>query len=223
MAPCSDDWSLVNDAIPGTECRELDFNLAFESLLLTIVPNICFLLFAAVRIWVLSRKSVKIDSSSRSAFLARAKMVCGAIAVLGNLLAIVGVTIGNETWPALGVAGLTLTLPVSVSSLQSIQCIIDPLQICILIQTSLEHYRSLRSSELLSCYLVIVTAFDPARLRTLITIGYLDSKVVLVAGFIVCLSARAMLFILENISKRSIVLEELAEEVLSSISYLDLS
>jgi len=74
--------------------------------------------------------------------------------------------------------------------------------------TGTEHYRCFRSSQLLSVFLLVTTIFDVARLRSFILVQYDDKKLAFVVGFLLAFASKAMLFVLENISKRSILLDQ---------------
>ena len=113
---CSDEWSFSGSAFPGSECRILDFNLAFESVLLSIVPNVCFFVLSVFHLHTLMAKELKIGTSVRSKTLFGLKLGISFLALAGSLLALIGwVTTGTES--AYGVAALALSIPVSVSGL----------------------------------------------------------------------------------------------------------
>lgn len=114
MSVCFDDWSFGEPAFPGSSCRTLDFNLAFSSLLLSIVPNACFFWIGCMRLVTLNRKSIK--ASSDFSVLYTSKLVCGTLVCLGATVALIGGSIGDGL-PALGITSLALAIPVAVSSI----------------------------------------------------------------------------------------------------------
>ena len=208
MPVCASDWTWDGPAFPGSACRELDFSLIFSSVVLSILPSICFCFLAAHHIYKLSRKEIKINRSKASLLLCFAKLACAGLALLGSLVSLVGWVVAEDGGHATGTAAVALSVLASVGSRSptTVKLIFD-CQILAMLITYMEHFRRLRSSRRMSLFLVVLTCFDAARLRTFFLVNYDSTRTIFIAGFIIAFASRLPLLILENIPKRFILLD----------------
>lgn len=115
MSVCYDDWRLASEAFPGSACRLLDFNLAFSSLVLAIVPYTVFILLSAFRLRTLWKKQAKIESRSFAGrCLYYGKLALATINSVGCILALIGGS-RSEEFKGTGIAALVLANPTAVS------------------------------------------------------------------------------------------------------------
>ncbi|KAJ3495551.1 hypothetical protein NLG97_g3315 [Lecanicillium saksenae] len=130
--------------------RSFDFTLTFEHRILTLIPELSFLLTGLVR-WLWIRRSAKVLKPQPHG-LARAKL-----AVAGLLLALKTASLG--TWAAAGEAAAPSAI--ASSSIAFISAII------LILLSQYEHSRTVRPSSLICLYLLATTIFEVARVRTL--------------------------------------------------------
>lgn len=113
MPVCSSDWSWTAAALPGSECRELDFSLVFSSLLLSTIPSICFLVLGGYRIYYVKQNKVCIGRNKASIALWTAKLLCASLGIVGSLISLIGWLVeGSES--GYGIAAVVLSLLASV-------------------------------------------------------------------------------------------------------------
>ncbi|KAH8702423.1 multidrug resistance-associated protein [Talaromyces proteolyticus] len=133
---CDDGW--FGPVVGTTGCRGgFDFTVLFEASILTIVPAVCFLLVAPIRIFQLSRQSPKVQSSTIR------------VAILAALLALVATQ---------HAAGVRVSLTGAVLELVA--------ALAVVVLVDLEHVRSIRPSFLVSAYLFVTLLLGLARVRT---------------------------------------------------------
>ena len=113
MPVCSSDWSWTAAALPGSECRELDFSLVFSSLVLSTIPSICFLILGSYRIYHVKQKNVCIGRNKASIALWTAKLLCASLGIVGSLISLVGWLV-EDTESGYGIAAVILNLFASV-------------------------------------------------------------------------------------------------------------
>ena len=115
MSVCYDDWLFSSEDFPGSACRLLDFNLAFSSLVLAIIPCTVFILLSAFRLRALRKKQAKTESRSFGGrCLYYGKLALAAINTIGCILAIIGGSRSKE-FEGTGIAALVLAIPTAVS------------------------------------------------------------------------------------------------------------
>ncbi|KAL7413440.1 P-loop containing nucleoside triphosphate hydrolase protein [Mrakia frigida] len=168
---------------PSSSCRKggLDFTITFEQSILSLVPNILFLLFALLRIYFLSRKPSRL--LRRFDFLLALKLL-STLLLVGSSAAVIALYKDAEGMPtttmgacAMGLVAAIVYLPLSV----------------------LEHRNSLAPSTLLSSYTISLGLFGAAELRTLEAVNFPSSPCTAKAVAVASLFA---LLILESTSKR---------------------
>ncbi|KAJ5356748.1 ABC transporter integral membrane type 1 [Penicillium concentricum] len=173
--------SLFGPIVSQHSCRGgFDFTVLFEAWIFNITPAACFLLLLPIRLFQLSRESLKVKTSSiHLATLAIATVLAGIQVVLLVFSA-------TQHYPAqyVSLAGTTLSLIVAVS---------------IVVLLHLEHSRAVRPSFLVSAYLFITVLLDIARVRTAWLLPY-------GRAYPACLTAslvtKLFLLVLANVEKR---------------------
>ncbi|KAI1838945.1 hypothetical protein DTO027I6_3367 [Penicillium roqueforti] len=189
--------SLFGPVISQHDCRGgFDFTVLFEAWIFNITPAVCFLLQLPIRLFQLSRESLKVKSSlTHWATLAIAVVLSGIHVVLL-------VFSSTQHYPAqnVSVAGATLSLIAAIS---------------IVVLLHLEHSRAVRPSFLVSAYLLITVLLDIARVRTAWLLPY-------GRAYPTCLTAslatKLLLLVLANIEKRKwLLLSEQSTERTSGI------
>ncbi|KAI2758722.1 hypothetical protein DTO012A8_9693 [Penicillium roqueforti] len=189
--------SLFGPVISQHDCRGgFDFTVLFEAWIFNITPAVCFLLLLPIRLFQLSRESLKVKSSlTHWATLAIAVVLSGIHVVLLVFSA-------TQHYPAqnVSVAGATLSLIAAIS---------------IVVLLHLEHSRAVRPSFLVSAYLLITVLLDIARVRTAWLLPY-------GRAYPTCLTAslatKLLLLVLANIEKRKwLLLSEQSTERTSGI------
>ncbi|KAJ5952711.1 uncharacterized protein N7479_011124 [Penicillium vulpinum] len=187
--------SLFGPVVSHHACRGgFDFTVLFEAWIFNITPAACFLLLLPIRLFQLSRESLKVKSSpTHLATLA----IATALAAIQIVLLVFSAT---AHYPAqyVSLAGDTLSLIVAVS---------------IIVLLHFEHTRAVRPSFLVSTYLFITGLLDIARVRTAWLLPY-------GRAYPACLTAslviKLILLVLANVEKRKWLL--LAEKTQSTES-----
>ena len=82
--------------------------------------------------------------------------------------------------------------------------------------SALEHRRCLRSSQVLPLFYLTTVVLDMARIRTFVLVKYHLNEKAFFTSFIISFGARVVLFGLENLTKRSMLLDQAAKDRLSS-------
>ena len=82
--------------------------------------------------------------------------------------------------------------------------------------SALEHHRCLRTSQASPLFYLITVILDIARIRTFVLVGYHHREKVFFAAFLISFGARVILFGLENVTKRSLLINQEAKDKLSS-------
>lgn len=135
--------------LPSSECRGgFDFTLAFENIVLSLVPASVFLVAAIIRLWQLSRaRAVSQDNGLQSAKLCTACAHC-----VGQLAVVV-------FWALPGTYRTTASLPAAVVNLLA--------ALAILPLSYWEGRRAPRPSAVLNVYLLGACLFEAVQTRTL--------------------------------------------------------
>ena len=115
MANCASDWTWTDPAFPGSACRELDFSLIFSSVVLSILPSTIFYLAAVHHIYKLMQREISISKCKASKLLCAAKSACALLALLGNIMSLIGWMATQREEHGTGTTAVALSLPVSVS------------------------------------------------------------------------------------------------------------
>ncbi|KAJ5178366.1 ABC transporter integral membrane type 1 [Penicillium coprophilum] len=173
--------SLFGPIVSHNSCRGgFDFTVLFEAWIFNITPAACFLLLLPIRLFQLSRESIKVKTSSvHLATLAIATALAGIQVVLLVFSA-------TQYYPEqhVSLAGATLSLIAALS---------------IVVLLYLEHSRAVRPSFLVSAYLFITLLLDIARVRTAWLLPY-------GRAYPACLTAslvtELLLLVLANVEKR---------------------
>ncbi|KAG9235150.1 hypothetical protein BJ875DRAFT_495249 [Amylocarpus encephaloides] len=161
-----------------------DFTLLFEESILTVPLTGLLLLGMIPRIVHLLRASVKVNSGLHH----HAKILgFAALTVLQILLL--------GFWAKPSTPKTRITLPTA-----ALTCAVSLLSVPL---SHLEHKRSVRPSSILTVYLLFSTLFDIARTRTLWNI--VDNTAVAVV-FSIALGIRILLFVLEALGKRRLLM-----------------
>ncbi|KAJ5142866.1 uncharacterized protein N7515_001653 [Penicillium bovifimosum] len=176
---CGD--SLFGPIVATASCRGgFDFTVVFESTILNILPEACFLLLATVRLFQLFRQSPKVHSSAFRV-----------------------VTLGvSVTFAAIEVALLVLVATQHVTGGRVVlaSAILDLLSaLVVIVLLDLEYVRSICPSFLVSAYLFVTLLLDLARVRTA---WLLPETLAYPACLSASLAAKLVLLVLNNIEKR---------------------
>ncbi|KAF8596483.1 P-loop containing nucleoside triphosphate hydrolase protein, partial [Ceratobasidium sp. AG-I] len=182
---CENDESLG----PRATCRTLDFTITFEHWILSILPNILFILVASARIWYLSQQPVKLERPSYIHCTAKALSVTTLI-----VLSAIEVFIAIQHPGALGLpraVRFAYSLPLSTSTL------LAPL-------VGLEHFRSLTPSTLVLSYAIFKLLADVLIRRTYIAVGLPSTADGRILVFLISANVLAyyLLAVVEVIEKR---------------------
>ncbi|KAJ6139125.1 hypothetical protein N7471_005611 [Penicillium samsonianum] len=191
--------SLFGPVVSQHGCRGgFDFTVLFEAWIFSITPAACFLLLLPIRLFQLSRESLKVKSSlTHLATLAITTVLAGIqVALL--------VFSASQHYPAqyVSVAGDTLSLIVAVF---------------IVVLLHLEHTRAVRPSFLVSAYLSITVLLDIARVRTAWLLPYGRAYP---ACLTACLVTKLLLLVLANVEKRKLLLTAEKTQSIESTSGL---
>ncbi|UKZ49169.1 hypothetical protein TrVGV298_003412 [Trichoderma virens] len=177
VSACAND-DAFGPAVKG--CRgNFDFTIAFEKSILSILPNACFVILAALRLASLSRQ----PHTTANSLLRNAKVAL-ASGFFGTQIAVLVVLAKHPETAAhalsLGAAVITLLASILAIGL-----------------SYLEHSRSLKPSILLESYLLSTLLFDIVQVRTI----WLSHQKTLAVVFTVALAIKAINFCLEATPK----------------------
>ncbi|KAJ5200516.1 ABC transporter integral membrane type 1 [Penicillium cf. griseofulvum] len=191
--------SLFGPVVSQYSCRGgFDFTVLFEAWIFNITPAACFLLLFPIRLFQLSRETLKVKTSSIHLLtLAIATAVAGIQVVLLVFNA-------TQHYPAkyVSLAGATLSLVVAVS---------------IVVLLHLEHSRAVRPSFLASAYLFMTVLLDTARVRTA---WLLPHGIAYPACLTASLVTKLFLLVLANVEKRKWLLPAENNQSIESTSGL---
>jgi len=166
-------------------CRGgFDFTLAFEDIMLGLVPQASLLLLAPLRLATLSRRRGKLAQSSHLGFL---KIVATLLYSVSSVLLLIFWSKTEAFRTRVSTATAALEFAASLA---------------VLILSYTEHRRAIRPSHLLQCFLLVLLVCDAVRLRTLFLMHY-------PSDLVSCLSVHAvltgMLLVLESLDKRELL------------------
>ncbi|CAL1703415.1 unnamed protein product [Somion occarium] len=135
---------------PGSTCRDLDFTLKFEQIILSFAADIVFLILCATRLVYLSRQASKLESPGWFHLCLKILMIVMTIVFNATSLPFL-LRARNDGVMSLWVAGPAIQL---VSAI--------PLGVLVVI----EHFRSVTPSSVVVSYTLIKTIFTSTTLRT---------------------------------------------------------
>ncbi|KAM5453644.1 hypothetical protein McanCB56680_002853 [Microsporum canis] len=180
---CARDVDLQFGPTVGPNCRGgFDFTLTFEQSILTITPSVLLLLFTPLRLYWLSRASLKTKSSLSAACSTK---LLGAVALTGIQVALLAL------WAKTPQAQTVVSIPAAVLSL------VDALAICLL--SYMEHTRSIRPSTSLGVFFLASLVLDIPQSRTLFLSP--DDRTPIAAVFTAGIGLKLLLLVLEAQSK----------------------
>lgn len=160
--------------------RQFDFTLTFENWILTLIPELCFILGGLVRgLWI-SRASPKPRESHLHHGLGRAKIVAASLVLALKTASLVA-------WALAGDAATSESIVASCVAVVSTVLLI-PL-------SQYEHSRTVRPSSLICLYLLTTTVFEVAQVRTLWLLQPLNVLLAVIAT--ASLSLRVLLLVIE--------------------------
>ncbi|KAJ7664453.1 P-loop containing nucleoside triphosphate hydrolase protein [Mycena polygramma] len=194
MAFCPQDRSFG----PASSCRDLDFTLYFEQTILSLCPDIIFVVLAVTRLVYLASQGTRIKHSAWSYTLAALKGTVSLFVVASTIASLVQ----SRKLPILS-ASLGLASPI----LQTV---------CAGFLTSLvlfEHFKSIRPSTLILVYAFIKGVFGAAIMRTSIRIGGPHTSTVLLE---VVTAAHFCTALAELLGKPRALIDEAVPRVSSS-------
>ena len=205
--------------VPASSCRGgFDFSLFFEEIILGIVPLGVVLVIVPFRLWHLFRKARKVEVS----WLLWAKVVCTSFLYALYLdkvrKLILSLPHSKQTaWTALTFAQAALvalwSLPSATRTRASIATNSATTAGVFLLGflSYAEHNLSVKPSSLLGFYLFCSLLFDGAKVRTLWLrdLGGMNHTITILTS--VALGVKLLLFILENVEKRSILKRKYSE------------
>jgi len=169
------------------QCRGgLDFTLFFEEVILTVLPLVFTLCVAPVRVFYLSKRSVKVNRS----LLLWAKLILYGVYTTITLSLVVLWAGPNATKTGASVATAAVTL---------VAYLIFGLL------SYFEHMRAVRPSLILSGYLLFSLLFDAAHVRTL-WLQHYNQPIAIVSTL--AIAVKFCILCLEAVQKRSILLPE---------------
>ncbi|KAJ6779285.1 hypothetical protein PWT90_07900 [Aphanocladium album] len=158
--------------------RQFDFTLTFEHWILTLIPELFFVLTGLVR-WLWIYRSIKaLKPQPRG--LARAKLVVTSLILLLK-------TASLATWATEGHVASASAMASSIAAIASAIFLV-PL-------SQYEHNRTVRPSSLICLYLLATTIFEIARVRTLWLLQPFSLPLATVAT--ISLAVRALLLAIE--------------------------
>ncbi|KAJ7818313.1 P-loop containing nucleoside triphosphate hydrolase protein [Mycena olivaceomarginata] len=162
MASCAQDASFG----PGSTCRELDFTLYFEQTILSLSPDIIFIVLAVPRLVYLRSQKNRLAHSTLSYALLALKAVAALFVVASTIASLV----------------YSRNLPILSSSLGLAAPIIQIITAVLLtFLVSVEHFKSITPSTLVLTYAFIKGLFSAVIMRSSIQIGSPNTSTVLLA------------------------------------------
>ncbi|KAM5475676.1 hypothetical protein MauCBS54593_001368 [Microsporum audouinii] len=180
---CARDVDLQFGPTVGPNCRGgFDFTLTFEQSILTITPSVLLLLFTPLRLYWLSRASLKTKSSLSAACSTK---LLGAVALTGIQVALL------VLWAKTPQVQTVVSIPAAVLSL------VDALAICLL--SYMEHTRSIRPSTSLGVFFSASLVLDIPQSRTLFLSP--NDRTPIAAVFTAGIGLKLLLLVLEAQSK----------------------
>ncbi|KAF7297369.1 hypothetical protein MIND_00970400 [Mycena indigotica] len=171
---CSQDKSFG----PASTCRDLDFSLYFEQTILSLSPDVVFIVLCVLRLAYLSTQSRKVASSAWSYTLLALKCVATCF-VLGTTIAFLVLARHKQILSA----SLSLAAP-----------IVQILSVAILLLVVVvEHFKAITPSTLIIVYTFVKGLFSAAIMRSALRIADPHTTIVLLAlvtasYFTVCLA-----------------------------------
>ncbi|CEJ83185.1 hypothetical protein VHEMI03206 [[Torrubiella] hemipterigena] len=149
------DCSIATDSSFGPRVapchRQFDFTLAFEHWVLTLIPELCFILCGTVR-WLWMHNAFPKVHKLQSLSLPRAKLAAASLLLaLKTASLVLWATSGPLETPASAVASVAALIGAGA----------------LLVFSQYEHNRITRPSTLICLYLLMTTFFETAQVRTL--------------------------------------------------------
>jgi hypothetical protein len=164
--------------------RVFDFTLVFEHTILSIAPDALFILIATSRIWFLLRQPQRI---SKHGWLPIAKAINACLLIVPQLGLLVLYSRGR-------LVASTEPIPAAVLEICA--------TVCFLPLSYVEHYRSIRPSTILICYLLFSVILDLPQARTLYL---LPENGVLAGMYTAMVAVKATQLSLEIWSKKTLL------------------
>lgn len=174
--------------VASATCRDFDFTLAFEDVVLTIIPACILLVFGSISIaysYAAPRTVVKVGGIL---IIIKAALALGFVAIQAALLGKV-----NSSQDQLG----PLAIPAQAVTLIT--------SIVLIAVIGFHHFKDFAPSSVVIMYLLSTALFDAARIRTLYLGGY-DASI-----YIASLALKCSLLLAELVEKRHILLPEFSK------------
>ncbi|KAH8077273.1 P-loop containing nucleoside triphosphate hydrolase protein [Cristinia sonorae] len=150
MADCAQDRSFG----PASTCRTMDFTVFFEQSILSLTPDVIFLVLAMLRLTYLSRQSSKL--SRHGAVHLAVKMIVGVLVLLVSSVA--SLVYLHRASTSTELPGLFVWIAAPALQLVAV--------IMLGVVVVAEHYRSVTPSVLVICYALVKGLFTATALRT---------------------------------------------------------
>ncbi|KAF2817519.1 P-loop containing nucleoside triphosphate hydrolase protein [Mytilinidion resinicola] len=170
---------------PGIgSCRGgFDFTLTFEDSILSLLPQVAFLLLAPLRFNTLRRRKNRVAKNSHLGFL---KIVTSILYTASSIILLV-------LWSE--IESYKTKMSIAANSFQFLS------SLAIVTLSHLEHTRAVRPSHLLQFFLLVLLICDAVRLRTLFLMEYPTS---LVTSASIHTFLTGLLLLLESLDKREL-------------------
>ncbi|KAJ7485129.1 P-loop containing nucleoside triphosphate hydrolase protein [Mycena galericulata] len=194
MASCAQDASFG----PGSTCRELDFTLYFEQVILSLSPDVIFVVFALSRLVYLRPQTDRLKHSAASYALLALKGFAALLAVASTIASVI-----YSRHLRILSASLGLAVPI-------VQIIAALLLACLI---PVEHFKSLTPSTLIITYSFLKGVFSATIMRSSIQIGSPNTSTALLA---LVTAAYFLVTFSELVGKRRALIDKTVPQISTS-------